>query len=234
MPGGSEESEAVALQTRRRHLLLVVLAFHAGSLDVLGFLSLHAFTSVQTGNTVLVGLGLATGDGRLAWHATVSIVCFVLGCLLGAKLVGVARDDDPVWPRPVTVALAVQLALLVVFAVSWWVVDSEPGPTAKVVFLAMNSLGMGIQSAAVQRFGPGAETTTYQTGMLVTTLGRWVNVGWSDRSTRSLHLAGALILGAAVGGLLLENAPWSPPLLQLVTLTLVIALARPLEQRPTS
>lgn len=227
--GGSAHADHLV---RKRHWLLVVLAFHAGSLDVLGFIALQAFTSVQTGNTVLLGLGLATGDGRLAFHATTSIVSFVIGCLLGAKLVGRPREDDPVWPRKVSVALLVQLGFLLVFAVGWWLVDSHPGPTAKVIFVAMNAFGMGMQSAAIQRFGAAAESTTYQTGMLVTTLSRWANGGWSGQGTRSVQMICALGLGAAVGGLLLEVAPWSAPLLLLVTLAVVIALARPLERSP--
>lgn len=224
------EAERAARLIRRRHWLLVVLAFHAGTLDVLGFLALQAFTSVQTGNTVLFGLGVATGDGRLVFHAITSFVCFVIGCILGAKLVGAPREGDPVWPRPVTIALVAQLGFLVLFAVCWWAVDSDPGPTAKVVFVSMNAFGMGMQSAAIQRFGSSAESTTYQTGLLVLTLSKWVSSGWSERATRGVHMVAALIVGAAVGGILLENAAWAPPLLLIVTLAVVIALARPLER----
>lgn len=215
---------------QRRHWLLVALAFHAGTLDVLGFLALQAFTSVQTGNTVLFGLGIATGDGRLVFHATTSFVCFVVGCLLGARLVGAPRADDPVWPRPVSIALVAQLGFLILFAVCWWLVDSDPGPTAKVVFVGMNAFGMGLQSAAIQRFGPSAESTTYQTGLLVTILGAWVQSGWSERAKRGFHMIAALIVGAAVGGVLYEKASWAPPLLLIVTLAAVIASARPLER----
>lgn len=215
---------------QRRHWLLVLLAFHAGTLDVLGFLALQAFTSVQTGNTVLFGLGLATGDGRLVFHATTSFVCFVIGCILGARLVGAPREGDPIWPRPVTIALLAQLFFLIVFAICWWAVDSRPGPTAKVVFVSMNAFGMGLQSAAIQRFGSSAESTTYQTGLLVLTLSKWVHAGWSERATRGVHMIAAMILGAAVGGLLLENARWAPPLLLIVTLAAVLAWARPLER----
>ena len=218
--------------SRRRHWLLVVLAFHAGSLDVLGFLALQAFTSVQTGNVVLLGLGCATGDGRLAFHAATSIVSFVVGCVLGARLVGVPRSDDPIWPRAVTNALLVQFAFLLVFAVSWWMLGSDPGRAAKVVFVAMNAFGMGIQSAAIQRFGKAAESTTYQTGMLVITLSRWVNSGWSPQATRSMQMIVALGLGAACGALLLDWARWSAPLFQIVTLALVIFAARRLESTP--
>ena len=214
---------------RRRHWLLVLLAFHAGSLDALGFLALHAFTSVQTGNSVLIGVGLATGDGRLAFHAAVSITCFVVGCLLGAKVAGVARDDDPIWPRPVSTALLIQLVCAAVFAISWWLVHSDPGPAAKVFFLAMSSLGMGIQSAAVQRFGAAAESTTYTTGTLVLTLGRLANGGWSQRSTNSVQLLVAVAIGAGAGAILLVQLPWAPPLLQFVTLAFVIAAASQLK-----
>ena len=170
----------------------------------------------------------------VAFHAGVGIACFVIGCLLGARIAGGAHErDEEIWPAAVTTALRVQFASLLVFATLWWAVDSDPGPTAKVVFLAMNCLGMGIQSGAILRFGAAAEMTTYTTGMLTATMARLANGSWSARSTRSLHMLAAMVAGAAVGGVLLERAPWSPPLLQIIGLGVIIVLAMRLSRSGT-
>ena len=51
-------------------MLVVVLAFTSGFIDALSFLGLGVFASVQTGNTVL--LGLAIGSGKI-FQALVSL-----------------------------------------------------------------------------------------------------------------------------------------------------------------
>ena len=53
-----------------RNMLVVVLAFTSGFIDALSFLGLGVFASVQTGNTVL--LGLAIGSGKI-FQALVSL-----------------------------------------------------------------------------------------------------------------------------------------------------------------
>lgn len=196
----------------------MMLAVHAGAMDALGFLALQAFTSVQTGNMVLVGLGLSTGDARQAFNAGAAIAMFSVGCVVGARIAGRPAPGDSVWPRSVTRALLVQLVCMCVFAIGWWLTDSDPGATAKVVFLVLNSFGMGIQSAAVTRFGATGLSSTYFTGMLTTTMVRVAHEGSTPPLRKNLSLLGAVIVGAAAGGLLATYVPWATPVLQLTFL----------------
>lgn len=53
-----------------RNMLVVVLAFTSGFIDALSLLGLGVFASVQTGNTVL--LGLAIGSGKI-FQALISL-----------------------------------------------------------------------------------------------------------------------------------------------------------------
>ncbi|MEK8104927.1 hypothetical protein NKG94_06385 [Micromonospora sp. M12] len=51
---------------------------------------------------------------------------FIVGVLAGARVVGSARPDDPVWPRRVTWALVLELVVFVVFLVVWEVTLASP------------------------------------------------------------------------------------------------------------
>lgn len=153
-----------ASDLRLRHVLILVLAAHAGAMDALGFLALQAFTSVQTGNMILAGVGIATDDWRHVLQAVAAIGCFALGCVVGVRITGTPQNDDGIWPSEITRALSVQLVVMAFFCVGWWLTGSDPGPSAKLLFIAANSFGMGIQSAAIQRFGAGGLSTTYSPG----------------------------------------------------------------------
>ena len=105
---------------RRRDLLVVVLAFVSGYTDGVGFLALGgAFTSVMTGNMVL--LGLTAGDGNLqgVGRAAGAILAFTAGCAIGTHVSGVAGKADPVWPAPVNRGLAAEAAIVVAAGIGW-------------------------------------------------------------------------------------------------------------------
>ena len=75
---------------RRRQALVVVLTFVTGSADAMGFLALGgAFSSVMTGNMVLLGLSVGRADGELAVTSAAAIGSFIVGVLVGAHLAGV-------------------------------------------------------------------------------------------------------------------------------------------------
>ena len=92
-------------QERVRDTLMVFLAINSGATDAIAFLCLGgAFTSVMTGNMVLLGVSASRLDSSLAVHTGAAIIYFVAGCAVGTRIAGNARPDDPVWPRSVTVA----------------------------------------------------------------------------------------------------------------------------------
>src|SRR3954463_4410217 len=94
---------------RLRQTLVVTLAVVSGATDTIGLLALGgAFTSVMTGNMVLLGVAASSADGTLAASSGFAIPAFCAGAALGARLAGSAQKGDRVWPRPVTVALAVE------------------------------------------------------------------------------------------------------------------------------
>ena len=206
-----------------RHALVVVLTLNAGATDAIGFLALGgAFTSVMTGNLVLFGISVAHADGSLARHTVTAIVCFVAGCVVGARLAGVAQPGDRVWPGAITRALIIEFVVFLAYAIGWWVAGGHPAGTTQLGLLAVNAVGLGIQSSAVQRFGVSGLSTTYMTGTLTTLIVR-LNSGHRLRDVAdSGQILAALIGGAIASGVLNRYLPEWAPVLQLAALASVI------------
>ncbi|MCW2598416.1 MAG: hypothetical protein JWM02_245 [Frankiales bacterium] len=218
---------------RDRDVMVVLLALNSGLTDAAGYLVLGgAFSSVMTGNMVLLGLSLGSAAGQLALHAGGAVLAFVFGCAIGTRVAGTARAGDPVWPRAVTRALLLQAAVVAVYAVAWWVTAGSPGTALKLGLLALNAFALGVQSSAVQRFGVAGLSTTYLTGTLTTAVIR-VTSGRPVREIgHSLLILAGLIAGAVIGTIIAVHAPLWVPAAQLGLLLLVVLRVadRPLTQ----
>lgn len=216
-------------QHRRRELLVALLAVLSGATDAIGFLALGgAFTSVMTGNMVLLGLSAGTGDADLAWHAGAAIVSFAAGVALGARIAGAPQPDDGLWPRGVTRALTVELALFALFAAGWQLAGGgEPSAEAtQVLLLALMAVALGLQSGAILRFGVPGLSTTYLTGTLTTAVTALVRGRPLGHVAQQARLLAGVIAGAAAGAVVVTEAPRFAPLLQLALLAVVLAGAR--------
>ncbi len=203
----------------------MLLGVTSGATDAIGFLALgSAFTSVMTGNMVLFGIAAAHRNVQDLALVAVAIVSYVIGAAIGARVCGAHREGDGVWPPGVTRGLRVEFVLFAVFAVAWWVLGSEPSEHLFLPLLAVNASALGIQSSAIQRFGVSGLSTTYLTGTLTTVTIRLVS-GQGLRSVRrSLFILAGLIFGAALGATLVRFAPVAVPLIQLLTVGVVLLL----------
>jgi uncharacterized membrane protein YoaK (UPF0700 family) len=157
-----------------RNGLLLLLACAAGAMDAISYLGLgRVFTANMTGNTVLLGLALVEADYQETLRASLAFVGFLGGGALGAWIVEKERAVG-LWPRTVTVALALEWGLLLVFAVGWLFVGKETATfSARGPLIVLAALAMGVQSAAVRRLEVSGISTTYITGT-VTTLTAWL------------------------------------------------------------
>lgn len=215
-----------AIGVRQRARLVVVLAITSGATDAIGFLALgSAFTSVMTGNMVLLGVGAADRDLQAVGLVSVAIASFMLGAAIGARTAGEAHEDDPVWPRAVSTALTVELVLFAIFAAWWWSAGSAPDEKVFLPLLALNAAALGLQSSAIQRFGVSGLSTTYLTGTLTTVVIRLTQRKGLRTVGHSLQILAGLVAGAALATALLEVAPVAVPLLQLVSVGGVLAVA---------
>lgn len=211
---------------RTRHLLVLLLALNSGATDAIGFVGLGGvFTSVMTGNMVLLGVAIGGQDATLAIHSASAIACFALGAGIGARIAHLPRENDPVWPHAVTRALAVELVALLVFLVGWLVTGGEPTGAIQLSLLVVNALALGIQSSAIQRFGVSGLSTTYLTGTLTTVVIRLMT-GHGLRHVRSsIEILVALICGAGLGAWLTIHAWQVAPVLQVTCVGVTLAVA---------
>jgi uncharacterized membrane protein YoaK (UPF0700 family) len=203
--------------------MVVLLALNSGLTDAAGYLALGgAFSSVMTGNMVLLGLSLGSAAGTLALHAGAAVLAFVCGCAIGTRVAGTARAGDPIWPRAVTRALVLQSVAVAIYAVAWWGTAARPGPALQLALLAVNALALGVQSSAVQRFGVAGLSTTYLTGTLTTAVIRVVSGRPLREIGHSLLILTGLIAGAVIGALLAVHARIWVPAAQLGVLGMVV------------
>lgn len=212
---------------RLRNRLVVVLAVTSGATDAIGFLALgSAFTSVMTGNMVLFGIAGAQQDWQTLELTAIAIGSFIAGAALGARVAGTPQRDDATWPLAISRALCLQLGLFVVFAGCWWALGSHPHGLEMLPLLSLNAIALGLQSSAIQRFGVSGLSTTYMTGTLTSTVIRLVSGRGLRTVSHSLSILSGLIVGAVVGAALVRFAPPLVPVVQLLTVGVVLLVAR--------
>ncbi|HEX5505555.1 MAG TPA: YoaK family protein [Thermomicrobiales bacterium] len=147
-----------------RDTLVVLLAAVSGYVDVVSYLGLgRVFTSNMTGNTILLGLALGQERGLAALRSGVALAGFLAGVAVAAAIVRRA-DDREVWPPAVTVACAVECAVLLAFAAWGARVGAVADRWPVYPLIALSAVAMGIQSTAVRALGVSGVTTTFITG----------------------------------------------------------------------
>ena len=204
-----------------RDSLVVVLTLTTGAVDVTSFLALgNVFSSVVTGDLVLLGAAAGTGRPELAVHSGVALAGYLAGVMAGAPLATRWHHSSGTWPPSVTVTLAVELVILVAFSIGWELAGTHPSGAGQLALVAVLAAAMGLQAAAVRRLGQ--MSTTYLTSTLTALIAGLVTGSKPDGMTRSLGVLATLIIGATVASVLLEEARAWVPLVILVPLGLVI------------
>jgi uncharacterized membrane protein YoaK (UPF0700 family) len=204
-----------------RDSLVVLLTLTTGAVDVTSFLALgNVFSSVVTGDMVLLGAAAGTGRPELAVHSGVALAGYLAGVMGGAPLAGRRHHATGTWPPSVTVTLAVELVILVAFSVGWELAGTHPSGAGQLALVAVLAAAMGLQAAAVRRLGQ--MSTTYLTSTLTALVAGLVTGSKPDGMARSLGVLATLIIGAIAASILLEEARAWVPLVILVPLGLVI------------
>jgi uncharacterized membrane protein YoaK (UPF0700 family) len=209
-----------------RDLLLVGLSVSAGAVDAISYLALgKVFTAFMTGNLVFLGLGVAGEGTSNALRAGLSLAAFAAGVYLSQQIVEPAAGAG-VWPRRVSVALAVAAVLQAGFLAVWLTTSGRPSSGTGDLLVGLSALAMGMQSSAVRALGVAAVFTTAATATLIvlaTDLG-----SGTPTATERRRLAGVLVgllAGAAAGAVLLVHARPGAAVLPLVTTVLVVSTA---------
>jgi uncharacterized membrane protein YoaK (UPF0700 family) len=204
-----------------RDSLVVVLTLTTGAVDATSFLALgNVFSSVVTGDMVLLGAAAGTGRPELAVHSGVALAGYLAGVMAGAPLATRWQHTSGTWPPSVTVILAVELVILVAFSVGWELAGTHPSGAGQLALVAVLAAAMGLQAAAVRRLGQ--MSTTYLTSTLTALVAGLVTGSKPDGMARSLGVLATLIIGAIAASVLLEEARAWVPLVILVPLGVVI------------
>ncbi len=143
----------------RRAVLLPGLALVAASTDAISYLGLgHVFTANMTGNTALLGIGIATGKTGAILRSVCALGGFVLGAVTSQVFVGLRRL--------LASCLAAELVPLAAWF-GWWQAMDEPAHgLPRYGYIALAGLAMGLQSGAVTRLGVPGVTTVFITGTI--------------------------------------------------------------------
>ena len=208
----------------RRDLLVVVLTLTTGALDAVTYLRLgHVFSSVITGNLVLLGVSAGRRFPALALNGGLALAGYAAGLVAGGRIAGTPEEGQPAWPGRVTVTLAAELACLSAFSGIWYASGGYPASAGRFTLLLIAAGSMGMQSAAVRRLGP--MSTTYLTSTLAGLLTALAIRRWPAEWQRSTGVLAAIVAGAVLGAVAATRSPAWVPAAILVPLVAVTASA---------
>ncbi len=143
-------------RTRLKAVVALSLAFAAGSVDIIGFISFgHVFTAHLTGTTVHLGEQLIRAEWWKAAEGFGLIICFIGGSIVGRAAIEVGSRRHFRSVANATLMLeAFLIAVVVLFS------------RHEVLALILLAAAMGVQTATLTRVGSLTIHTTFVTGML--------------------------------------------------------------------
>ncbi len=207
-----------------RDCLVVLLTLTTGAVDAVSFLGLgRVFSSVITGNLVLLGVSAGTSSSSLAIHSGVALAGYSAGVLAAAPVAARHSRSGGTWPRSVTITLAVELGVLAGFSAGWDAAGGHPAGGLQLLLVAMLAASMGMQSVAVRRLGQ--MSSTYLTSTLTAVLTALATRTKAEGLPRSLGVLIVIVAGAFAGAILVRQAPGWLPALVLIPLGSVVIFA---------
>jgi uncharacterized membrane protein YoaK (UPF0700 family) len=157
---------------------LLALAVAAGVVDAVSYMGLgRVFTANMTGNTVLLGVGLARGSGADAARSAVALGGFCVGTVCGVALL--RRKGQ--WPEIAARALLVEFVALAGLLAAWAAAGVDP---VRYPLIVLSGIAMGAQSATVRASDVRGVNTTYMTSTLLNALARLVQRARGIRESR--------------------------------------------------
>ncbi|GEO24444.1 hypothetical protein AAC03nite_02290 [Alicyclobacillus acidoterrestris] len=155
------------LAGKQAHSVLLLLSGVGGYIDAFSCLALsHVFTANMTGNVVLLGIEVVSGDIMSSVRSGIALVAFFIGVIVGWLILH-AGSASLAPRRRMLAALALEAVSLVVLAVMLVAVPQLSEGQVELC-IALSSVGMGIQSVVARLINIQGVTTTYITGMMVT------------------------------------------------------------------
>jgi uncharacterized membrane protein YoaK (UPF0700 family) len=205
-----------------RDYRVVLLTITSGAVNAVSFLALgKVFSSVITGNLVLLGVAATTHSAPEALHAGLGIAGYAAGVLVAAPLAARRSQQVGAWPASVTATLAAELVVMAGFCIGWELSGGSPHDGGQVALLIVAASAMGMQSAAVRHLGH--MSSTYLTSTLLGVLAGLATRTRPEGLGRSLGALAAVVVGALAGGILARSAHAWLPVAVLLPLGVVVA-----------
>jgi uncharacterized membrane protein YoaK (UPF0700 family) len=164
----------------------------------------------MTGNVVFLGFGLAGAGDLSITSSLVSLAAFFIGAGAGGRLgvrLGAHRG------RLLTTAIAIELVLVIAALITAAVAGDPVADAGRYALIVLLALAMGLQNAVARRLAVADLTTSVLT-MTLTGLAADSQPagGNSPRLDRRLGSVAAMLIGAAVGALLVLHVGIAAPL----------------------
>src|SRR5215813_1905886 len=177
-----------------------------GFVDAVSFLSLGSvFTANMTGNILILAFATARVSGLSAARSLTALISFVIGAILGGRIMARASPDS----RFRVAAQAFLLEVIFLFAASLCAVgyrgDLLEHSFQPFALIVLTALAMGTRNAAVRKLAIPDMTTTVLT-LTVTAIAVDSSLE-KDRNPRIARRVGsvlALFFGAALGAIVIR------------------------------
>lgn len=206
-----------------RDLLLVALTVASGAVDAISYFGLgKIFSAFMTGNLVFLGFGIAEIEGPDVVPVIVALSMFAAGAYLGLRFTTLRSNESGLWPPAVTALLVLVAVAEASFLVVWLSTAGHPSTEVAAMLIALFSLAMGIQTAAVRSLGVQGIFTTAGTFTLVAFAGTFAGSRSKSEMPRLVGVLLGFVAGAVAGGLMFLHARSYAPALPLVITVLVI------------
>lgn len=137
--------------TSVRFAFVAALTVVTGIADAIGFIHLGAFSSVMTGNMIILGVSVGSWDLATLIVSVAAIIGYSLGAAAGTRAAGPQSDRDPAFPAGVLAAMFVELAVIVVFVTLWQLLPQPFGAATATGLLFLVAAAMA--SRAVRSCG---------------------------------------------------------------------------------
>jgi uncharacterized membrane protein YoaK (UPF0700 family) len=214
-----------------RDLLLVALTVASGAVDAISYFGLgKIFSAFMTGNIVFLGFGIAEIEGPDVIPVIVALSMFTAGAYLGLRFTTRRSNESGAWHPCVTALLWLVAIAEAFFLVGWLATAGHPLTGFADVLIALLSLAMGVQTAAVRSLGVQGIFTTAGTFTLVAFAGTFAGSRSKAEMPRLAGVLVGMVVGAVAGGLLFLHARSYAPALPLVITVMVILAARTMQR----
>jgi uncharacterized membrane protein YoaK (UPF0700 family) len=180
------------------------------------------FSAFMTGNIVFLGFGIAEIKRPDAIPVIVALSMFAAGAYLGLRFTARRGQESSLWSPAMTVLLGLVVIAEAFFLVGWLATAGHPSTEIADVLIALLSLAMGIQTAAVRSLGVQGIFTTAGTFTLVAFAGTFAGSGHGTRCPASPVYSLGWLQAPSRGGLLFLHARSCAPLLPLLLTILVL------------